>query len=97
MPTGDNRAAIALRHMLCAGTLLVVAVLMLAPAASAQDLLNCDDFDSQAEAQDELRTNPDDPDNLDDDDDGNACETFPFPRDEDPVPRTSGRGRSLRT
>ena len=72
------------------GNLIGRAMLTLAPVAWAQDLLNCDDFDSQAEAQDELRANPDDPDNLDDDDDGIACETLPPPRDEDPVSRPGG-------
>lgn len=56
------------------------------PVAEAQGDLNCDDFDSQAEAQDELRASPGDPNNLDDDNDGIACETLPPPTDEDPVP-----------
>ncbi len=86
----NDRAAVPVRRTLCAGTLLVAAVLTLAPTASAQGSLNCDDFDSQAEAQDELRANPDDPDNLDDDNDGIACETLSPPRDEDPVSSPGG-------
>jgi outer membrane biosynthesis protein TonB len=43
---------------------------------AAQDL-NCSDFDTQQEAQDELESNPSDPNNLDDDNDGTACETLP--------------------
>ncbi len=51
----------------------------------------CDDFDSQAEAQAELRDNPSDPHKLDEDDgpdDGIACETTAYDnpeRDETPV------------
>jgi hypothetical protein len=44
--------------------------------AVAQDL-NCSDFDFQEEAQDELDSNSSDPNNLDDDNDGIACETLP--------------------
>lgn len=40
--------------------------------------LNCDDFASQAAAQANLDDNPDDPNNLDADDDEEACEDFPF-------------------
>ena len=86
----NDRAAVPAWRALYAGALLVAAMLTLTPAAFAQDLLNCEDFDSQDEAQDELRANPDDPDNLDDDDDGIACETLPPPRDENPVPRDEG-------
>ncbi|MCW2579637.1 MAG: uncharacterized protein JWR82_1238 [Blastococcus sp.] len=41
--------------------------------ASAADL-NCSDFATQAEAQAVLTANPSDPNNLDQDDDGVACE-----------------------
>jgi hypothetical protein len=43
---------------------------------AAQDL-NCSDFDTQQEAQDELEADPSDPNNLDDDNDGEACESLP--------------------
>lgn len=46
------------------------------PTAAAQDL-NCSDFDTQQEAQDELESNPSDPNNLDNDNDGTACESLP--------------------
>ena len=62
----------------------------LMPSAEAQDPLNCEDFDSQAEAQANLRDNPNDPNGLDRDRDGIACETEPYDnpaRDENPVPR----------
>jgi hypothetical protein len=38
--------------------------------------LDCADFDSQQEAQDELEDDPSDPNNLDADNDGIACEDF---------------------
>src|ERR671916_748976 len=49
---------------------------------------DCADFESQAEAQEELRSNPDDPNVLDNDRDGIACETFDYDNpatDETPV------------
>jgi hypothetical protein len=48
----------------CFAALCVSAMLMFAPPASAQGL-NCDDFDSQAAAQQRLREDPSDPDGLD--------------------------------
>ncbi len=51
--------------------------------------LNCDSFNSQAAAQEELRNAPSDPNVLDNDRDGIACETYDYPagtpRDEVPV------------
>jgi outer membrane biosynthesis protein TonB len=50
--------------------------------------IDCADFESQAEAQEELRSNPDDPNVLDNDRDGIACETFDYDNpetDETPV------------
>lgn len=70
-----------LRRTLTAGALaalVVVSVIALAPSASAQDELNCDDFATQEEAQAVLDADPSDPNGLDgDDDDGLACETLP--------------------
>ncbi len=60
-----------------------------ATTASAQADLDCANFDSQAEAQAELRADPSDPHRLDADNDGIACEHLPGPRDERPV--QSGR------
>ncbi len=58
--------------------------------------VNCEDFNSQAEAQADLRSDPSDPGVLDEDHDGVACETFNYDdptRDEDPVPVTdTGNG-----
>ena len=47
-------------------------------SASAQDTLNCDDFSSLAEAQAALDADPADPNGLDEDDDGIACENFSY-------------------
>jgi hypothetical protein len=51
------------------------------------DRYNCSDFASQADAQAVLRADPTDPNRLDADRDGIACETSPSPRDSVPVPR----------
>src|SRR4051812_28924066 len=73
------RKALLVGLMLVSIALLTAWSLVEAPVpVSAQDLLNCDDFDSQAEAQANLRENPSDPNKLDEDegaDDGIACET----------------------
>ena len=52
------------KRISCFAALCVSAMLMFAPPASAQGL-NCDDFDSQAAAQQRLREDPSDPDGLD--------------------------------
>jgi len=75
--------------------LLVLAVLMMAagafvarmtwefvPRASAQEDLDCSDFDSQAAAQEELERALTDPNGLDPDADGEACEEYTYPEDE---------------
>ena len=60
--------------------------------ALAQDL-NCSDFNSQAEAQDDLwSTAPNDPNNLDRDNDGIACDTTPYPDPEEDLNPVPGRG-----
>jgi hypothetical protein len=51
------------------------------------DAYNCNAFQSQAEAQAVLRADPRDPNRLDTDRDGIACENNPAPRDSTPVPR----------
>jgi hypothetical protein len=57
----------------------VVLTLAAAPSAFAQtNDQNCDDFPSQAAAQAHLAADPSDPDNLDADDDGVACENFDY-------------------
>jgi hypothetical protein len=83
--------------------LLPPATLILAPPTSsvppfrpgfyAQDYVgrpgqfSCNDFRTQAEAQAVLRINPSDPNRLDPDRDGIACDQLPGPRDLIPVPR----------
>ena len=78
--------------MLIATTISLRGAWELMPSAEAQDILNCDDFDSQAEAQEELRSDPSDPNGLDgrpgdafEGERGIACEDLPPPRDEEPV------------
>jgi hypothetical protein len=56
--------------------------------ASAFDL-NCEDFASQAEAQEVYDANPDDPNDLDADDDGQACEEFTYGADPSATPTTA--------
>lgn len=51
------------------------------------DRYNCADFASQAEAQAVLRADPSDPNRLDTDRDGIACESNKSPKDLTPVPR----------
>ena len=77
----------------------VLYVLLMPTTAQAQDILNCDDFDSQEEAQESLRENPDDPDGLDGPPGqpstgtpGVACQDLPPPRDERVVPYQSQGG-----
>ena len=55
---------------------------------------NCEDFSSQAEAQAVLRADPNDPNELDRDYDGVACERNKKPEDKTPVPRPAKPPRS---
>lgn len=57
-----------------AGGLMLAGTIIMAGPANAQDDQNCDDFASQAEAQAHYRADMNDPDGLDADDDGIACE-----------------------
>lgn len=57
------------------------------PYLEQGDIANCIDFASQADAQAVLRADPADPNKLDADKDGIACETRPLPRDLVPVQR----------
>jgi Excalibur calcium-binding domain len=79
--------------------LLAAAVVLAlwATPAFAQDDQNCADFPSQAAAQAHLQQDPSDPDRLDADNDGVACENYQgYPegsaRDETPVGAVSGGG-----
>jgi len=71
-----TRRNIALVSLVVLTTLALGAVWGNANIVVAQDL-NCSDFDTQQEAQDELDSNPSDTNNLDDDNDGTACENLP--------------------
>jgi hypothetical protein len=75
--------------MLRAGTLFFATVcwifcsLLIAGATRAQeDQFDCASFGSQESAQAELERDPSDPSNLDADDDGEACETYPYDDDD---------------
>ncbi|MFD1416276.1 excalibur calcium-binding domain-containing protein [Oceanobacillus jeddahense] len=48
-----------------------------AQSVFAADSLNCSDFDTQQEAQEHYDKDPSDPDGLDRDNDGIACESLP--------------------
>ncbi len=61
----------------------------LAEHGSPPQGLDCGDYNSQAEAQAALRQDPSDPNVLNEDHDGIACETYAYAdpaRDETPVP-----------
>lgn len=67
-----------MRRLLLLAALCMVAALVFAPAALAQQDLNCSDFATQPEAQAELDADPSDPNGLDgNDNDGIACESLP--------------------
>src|ERR687893_235293 len=48
------------------------------PAFAQTDQYDCASFGSQESAQAELERNPDDPSNLDPDNDGQACEDYDY-------------------
>ena len=48
------------------------------PALAQEDQFDCASFGSQESAQAELERNPDDPSNLDSDQDGQACEDYDY-------------------
>ena len=81
-----------LRKLLLLAALCMAAVLVFAPAAMAQDEFDCEDFDTQEEAQAEFNADPSDPSGLDEDDgadDGIACETLPSGGDSTATPSAS--------
>ena len=67
-----------MRKLLLLSALCALAMLVASPAL-AQDELNCDDFATQAAAQAELESDMSDPNGLDGDDDGLACEDSGLP------------------
>ena len=72
--------------------LSMLTMLILAPTALAQDGadLDCSDFATQQEAQAVFNQDPSDPNNLDADDDGMACETLPDGTMEDDAANGNG-------
>lgn len=87
-----------MRRLLYLAALSMLVVALTANVAFAQDDLDCDDFDSQAEAQQTLRADPSDPNGLDAENDGVACETTPYDnpaRDEVPVQGAVSPGGDL--
>lgn len=66
------------RVFLLAALCMALALVLSAPAM-AQDDLNCDDFATEADAQAEFDSDPSDPNGLDGDGDGLACEDSGLP------------------
>jgi len=71
----QRRLLILLTFLMFASTFACISIY--ADKAAAQDILNCSSFTTQEEAQAELNNDPSDPNNLDDDNDGIACEDLP--------------------
>ena len=85
-----------MRQLSCLA-LSVMTVLMLASVASAQTVeLDCVDFATQGEAQAVYDQDPSDPNGLDEDDDGRACETLPSVAPQQrPLPASGGPNLSI--
>lgn len=86
-----------LRRIVIVIGLLFVAAAWLMPAYAVDDQ-NCEDFDSQAAAQQHLRNDPSDPDQLDPDSDGVACSVTAYTntaRDTNPVRQASGTATTV--
>jgi hypothetical protein len=66
------------RAALCAAVLATAFSAGVVGPAGAQGDLDCGDFDSQADAQANLEANPSDPNGLDGNDDGEACENYDY-------------------
>ena len=66
------------RFYLRTATVLPLLLVFVSVARAQENNLNCADFNSQAEAQAELDSDPSDPNNLDADNDGQACEDFTY-------------------
>lgn len=66
-----------MKWILFAGGAIVAAIVLGATTAQAQDVYNCDDYTYQEEAQAVYDADPSDPNGLDGDNDGIACEDLP--------------------
>ena len=78
------------RRLAYAALIAVGALVLVAPAALAQADTDCSDYASQADAQAALRADPSDPNGLDADNDGIACESNPAPYDRRVVVSAAG-------
>lgn len=78
------------RRLVHTALIAAAALILVAPAALAQADTDCSDYASQATAQAALRADPSDPNGLDGDGDGIACESNPAPFDRTPVTSASG-------
>jgi hypothetical protein len=63
---------------------LAVAIALPAPTPARAQSLNCSDFTYQEDAQANLNAFPSDPNGLDDDNDGMACENLPSRSSDEP-------------
>jgi hypothetical protein len=78
--------ALSLSVLVCLSFVLATLFVFSSHAAGPRiDDQNCSDFPNQAVAQAHLRADPSDPDKLDTDHDGIACESLPCPCDTVPV------------
>ena len=97
-PRGQHSMRI--RTVLCATALATVAAFPLAGVASAQQPTDrdCRDFASQAAAQSALRSHSGDPERLDSDHNGIACEEYfgPAPAADGPDDEPGGAARTAR-
>ncbi len=66
-----------MRKLIYLVALSMMALVLYAPAAMAQNQFNCSDFATQEEAQAVYNADPSDPNMLDEDNDGIACESLP--------------------
>ncbi len=74
------------RAAFCAILAVIALLLVAVSAAGAQGNLDCNDFNSRADAQANLDANPSDPNGLDRNDDGQACENFVYSGGSSAVP-----------
>jgi hypothetical protein len=75
------------------GLALGFAGMSAAPASALSADLDCADFATQAQAQANLVAHPSDPNNLDADNDGQACETFDYQAGGATAPGPSTQGK----
>jgi hypothetical protein len=67
-----------MRKLVLAALVMAALATFAGPAAAQEADLDCKDFNSQAEAQAKLEADRSDPHRLDADNDGQACEAFPY-------------------